>query len=150
MAGDSRPSVELVFVNLRQIERSLKAFDKDLALKTRRLMAAESRRVRDEIRADWVRGPAVGGHSFRAVTSGTKGLNPTIKLNRAYRPYVGWITFGGTRRRRYPTGVRVDRQPRVTPPDGFWFYPGIKRARKRVEQQVRVILRQAIRDAGLD
>jgi hypothetical protein len=141
MASDGRSPVSLVF-NLREVERSLKAFDKDLATRTRRLMAAESRKVRDEIRGDWKRGPAIGGHSYRAVTSGTKGLNPTLKLNRAYRPYVGWIVFGGRRPR--------DRVTRPRPPDGRWFYPGVKRARRRVVQQVRTVLRQSIRQAGLD
>lgn len=157
--GDSRAPVSLVF-NLREIERNLKAFDKDLATRTRKLMAAESRKVRDEIRADWAKGPKEGGHSFRAVTSGTRGLNPTIKLNRAYRPYVGWLVFGGRRHRRYVNratgqvlGLRVDKRDRrmqIGSRDGLWFYPGVKRARKRVEQRVRYVLKDAVRQAGLD
>lgn len=142
-AGDGRRPVQLVF-NLREVERNLRAFDRDLVKRTRRLMAAESRKVRDEIRADWPRGPAAYGHSFRAVTSGTRGLNPTLKLNRGYRPYVGWLVFGGRRPRD-----RVTR-PIVGGGDGYWFYPGVKRARKRVEKKVRGVLKDAVRQAGLD
>jgi hypothetical protein len=146
-AGDS--PVGLI-INAREVQAALKRFDADLVKRTRRLMAVESRRVRDEIRSVWKVGPAPGGHSRLAVTSGTKGLIPTIKLRRDYRPYVGWLVFGGTRRRRYPTGVRVDRQRRGETRDGYWFYPGIKRARRRVERQVQGVLRDAIRAAGLD
>jgi hypothetical protein len=139
-----------LIINAREVQTALRKFDADLAKRTRRLMAVESRRVRDEVRSDWKVGPAPGGHSRLAVTSGTRGLVPTLKLNRAYKPYIGWLVFGGVRRRRYPTGVRVDRVARVAPADGHWFYPGVKRARKRVERQVQVVLRDAIRAAGLD
>lgn len=129
-------------VNAREIERTLRSFDKDLQKRTRRRMADISRQVRDEVRSDWPRGPAAGGHSYRAVTSGTKGLRPTLKLNRGYRPYVGWLIFGGKRPR--------DRAARRAPEDGFFFYPGVKRARRRVVSEVGKELQHAIRQAGLD
>lgn len=143
---------DFALVNASEIERALKKVDKDLQRETRRMMAAESRKVRDEVRGDFTRGPTPGGHAFRAVTSGTKGLRPTLKLRRDYRPYVGWLVFGGRRRRYYPLqgAYRVDREPRRAPEDGFWFYPGVKRARRRVTDKVRQILADAIRDAGLD
>jgi hypothetical protein len=68
-------------------------------------------------------------------------LKPYLRLNREYRPYVGWLVFGGRRPR--------DRQARQAPPDGLWFYPEIRRMRPEITARIQVVLNTAIRRAGL-
>jgi hypothetical protein len=131
---------DYLVIDSKGLQRHLRAFNADLAKRTRRTMSTHSRGARDEIRRDWKRGPSKGGHSFRAVGSGTRGLIPTLTLNRAYRPYIGWLVFGGKRAR--------DRQARRVPDGGLWFYPGIKRARPRVVAAVKRDLEDAIRQAS--
>jgi hypothetical protein len=142
-----------IVVDARGVQRALRQVSPELVKRTRRMMAAEARKVRDDARADWPGdpGPAAGGHSKVAVTSGTKGLTPTVSLRRDHPrfPQVGWVIFGGVRRRRYETGVRVDRRARAAPLEGYAFYPAVKRARQRVIRQADAIVAQAIREAGL-
>ena len=110
----------------------------------RREMAKIAREARDVIREEVPRGPAAGGHTFRAVTSGTRGLNPTLKLNRNYRPYTGGMFFGAK-------GDRYPQFPRARPETGgYYFYPTIKKIRPKVTEEWRKALDRAIRKAGLD
>lgn len=141
-----------VVFNSGEINRALRRLSPEVQRETRREMAAVARWGRDRIRADWDRGPRKGGHSFRAVTSGTRGLTPVVRLRRDYRPYVGWLVFGGRRRRYYRAqgAWRVDRQPRRAPDEGFWFYPGIAATRPEATRRARAVLTRSIRRAGLD
>jgi len=138
-------------VDMKEWDRGLRTLNRELHTQTRRRLAAIARRERDAIRADFTVGPPKGGHAYRAVTSGAHGLSPYISLKRRHPryPYVGWLVFGGTRRRRYRHGVAVDRQPRFAPkPDGWWFYPGVKRARAAATDEVFQVLQDAKRKAG--
>jgi hypothetical protein len=131
-----------VEVDARQLQQALRAVSREGEKQTRRELAAVARRGRDRIRGEWVRGPNIGGHSFRAVTSGTKGFVPYIRLDREYRPYIGWLLWGGRRPR--------DRRPRQVPSrDGLYFYPELRRMRPEVRARVEVVLSTAIRRAGL-
>jgi hypothetical protein len=134
-------SVQLL-INAGETQRALRAFSRDLERETRREMAALSRKARDDIRGDWPVGPAKGGHSKLAVASGTHGLIPYVALRRDYKPYVGWLVFGGRRARDRVTRPRLG--------DGRWFYPGIARARPIVVARSQVILATSIRRAGLN
>lgn len=139
-------------VDIRRFNGALRKLDRELQKETRRRIAKITRRERDRIRADWPAvGPARGGHSRNTVTAGTQGLVPYISFQRANPRYLyaPWLLFGGRRRRHYSTGVRVDRRPRVAPPDGYAFYPGIKRARKEAINEVFEALQDAKRRAGL-
>ena len=133
-------AVEFV-ADLERFNKALRTLDRELEKSTRRRMSAIARRQRDRIRSDWKKGPSKGGHSARAVVSGTSGLAPTLKLKRGYRPYIGWLVFGGKRPR--------DRRARAVPPDGLWFYPGVKRARAEAHGEIIEALTDARRQAGL-
>jgi hypothetical protein len=107
------PDAVEIKADLRTFNKALRSFDVELAKATRRRMGEISRRERDRIRGGWKKGPAKGGHSARAVVSGTDGLEPTLRLRRGYKPYIGWLVFGGKRPR--------DRTARRAPADGYWF-----------------------------
>lgn len=138
-----------VVVDVRRFNNALRVLDRELQKETRRRMAAITRKVRDEARADW---PAVRtGRSRATVTSGTQGLVPYVGFQRANPRYLyaPWLLFGGVRRRRYRSWTAVDRRPRIAPPDGYAFYPAIKRARKSATDEAFAALLDAKRKAGL-
>ena len=147
------PDGDLFLVDAEAFNKGLRKLNSELQKETRRRMAGIARRERDRIRADFKVGPAKGGHAYRAVTSGTSGLIPTLKLRRraSKYPYVGWLVFGGRRRRYYRSSgtYRVDRKARRAPDDGFWFYPGVARARRDATDEIYEALQEARRRAGI-
>lgn len=137
-----------VVVNARELRRALTIYDNELQKETRRELAAVARWGRDFIRAKVPRGPAADGHAFRAYTSGTKGFIPYMRFDRGYKPYVGWLDFGG----QLPS-QRSGKRARVFRPqveDGRYFYPGVKAVRPEAVDRVLDILNSAARTAGLN
>jgi hypothetical protein len=140
-----------VVVDARAFNRALRVLNRELQRETRRRMAAISRKVRDEGRANWPDGPAKGGHSRTVIGSGTDGLIPYVRFQRQNPRYLyaPWIEWGGRRHRRYRSWIAVDRQERPQVRPGRFFYPAVINARKTAPDEVFAALLDAKRRAGL-
>ena len=125
-----------IYVNSREVERAMRKVAPEVLKSGRREMAQLARSGRDEIR---------GGVPYSklrtAVTSGTRGLNPALKLNRQKTPWTAGHFFGAK-------GDRYPQFPRAKP-GGYYFYPKIKEIRPEATNRYRAVLDDVLRRSGL-
>jgi hypothetical protein len=129
-------------VDTREIQRGLREFNRDLEKRTRKKMRDLARTVRDDARRPMPRGPTKGGHATSAIRSGADGIIPYVSRHQDDRwSYVPWLDHGGRRPR--------DTEARPFIREGRYFFPAVRRARRRVIRDMDTVIDQAVATARL-